>query len=76
MSGVGSDDSIDQLIKTVAAALSIQGITLDQIHDELIDRGWSEEDIFLAIKAGQNLVDSLSIVENELKKRPPPFGRK
>lgn len=66
---------MDELIQAVAKALknkhSIKGI-----HKAILDRGWSEDDAFLAIKAGENLHQAMVRVEEEIKKRPPPFGRR
>ena len=51
------------------------GSTVDKIHAACIEKGWSEDDIFLGIKAGENLYHaSLKQIE-ELSKRPAPFGR-
>lgn len=52
-------DYFEQVISNVANAIMI-GADLDQIHDALIDRGWSEADIFLFFKAAQILVKDRS----------------
>lgn len=58
----------------VYRALNV-GATMDQIHDDCIINGFDEDEIFLAIKAGQNLHDAALIQIEELSKRPAPFGR-
>lgn len=42
----------------------------------MIDKGYSEDDVFLAIRAGENLYQAIEQQEEELTKRPAPFGRK
>jgi hypothetical protein len=66
---------MDELIKAVFEALE-NGSSIDAIHKAIIAKGWSGEDAFLAIKAGQNLYDGLEEQKKELAKRPLPFGRK
>lgn len=66
---------MDELISAVAKILA-KGISVDKVHRIILSKGWSEEDAFLAIKAGQNLHDSLAALEKELQNKPPPFGRK
>lgn len=51
-------DYFEQVIITIANAMTV-GADLDQIHDSLIDKGWSEDDIFLFIKAAQILVKDM-----------------
>lgn len=58
----------------VYRALS-SGATVEQIHDACVEKKWSEDDIFLAIKAGENLYNATVIQVDELSKRPAPFGR-
>lgn len=45
---------MDKLILDIVKAFA-NNATIEDIHDHLIDKGYSEEDIFLVIKAGQNL---------------------
>ena len=65
---------MEELIQSVARALSI-GATVEQIHDAALKKGWSEERIFLAIKAGENLYQASLKQKEELAKKPPPFAR-
>lgn len=44
--------TIEQVIQSTINAIMV-GASLSQIHDALIERGWSEDDIFLFIKAAQ-----------------------
>lgn len=67
---------MDELILAVKRALGIKGMTVEKLHDAIIAKGWSEDDAFLAIKAGQNLYDAIVKQEEELAKRSPPFGRR
>lgn len=66
---------MDELIQAVVKALN-KGMTIGQVHIAIIARGWSEDDAFLALKAGENLYNAIQIQEKELASRPPPFGRK
>jgi hypothetical protein len=66
---------METLIKSVVRNLGV-GATIEQIVEVCREKGWMDEDIFLAIKAGQNLYDAIVLQKEELKKRPPPFGRK
>lgn len=45
---------MDNLILSVVTALGI-GADIEQIHDAIIAKGWSEDEAFLAIKAGEIL---------------------
>jgi hypothetical protein len=65
---------MDELIMAVYRALG-SGATVEQIHDACLEKKWSEEDIFLAIKAGENLYNATVKQIDELSKRPAPFGR-
>jgi hypothetical protein len=67
---------MDELINAVSGMFGIEGVTLDDIHSAIIAKGWSKEDAFLAIKAGENLYNAKLLQEKELAKQPPPFGRK
>ena len=66
---------MDELILAITKALA-KNSSLENIHDACLAKGWKEEDIFLAIKAGQNLHRANVKQEAELKQRPAPFGRK
>lgn len=66
---------MDELIMAVFRLLSA-GASIDDIHQACLTKGWAEDTIFLAIKAGQNLYDALVKQEKELDNRPLPFGRK
>jgi len=65
---------MDKLIQSVVFALR-NGLSIEDIHDEMIKFGWYEEPAFLAIKAGQILYDAIVKQEAELAKRKPPFRR-
>lgn len=71
---------MESLIYAIVRALATDGVTIQDIHDACMGKKWSEEDIFLAIKAAQNLYAAIKQQEKELdearNKRPPPFGRK
>lgn len=60
---------MDKLIKAVAKALSIKSMTIDDIHSAIIAKGWSEEDAYLAIKAGELLYKTIEEAEAEKAKR-------
>ena len=64
--------TMDELIQRVFRALNI-GASIEDIHDAIIQKGWSEEDAFLAIKAGELLYNAISKVEEEKPK--PTFRR-
>jgi hypothetical protein len=49
---------MDALIQSVALALGTEGVTIAAIHDSIIEKGWSEQEAFLAIKAGENLYNA------------------
>jgi hypothetical protein len=66
---------VEDLIQSVARALGV-GASIDDIRQSILQRGWSEEDAFLAIKAGEILYQDLLNFEEEKIKRKPPFGRK
>lgn len=63
---------MDKLIQVVADALG-KGWSVDKLHDAIIAKGWSEDDAFLAIKAGQLLLKAIK--EAEAAKKPPSFRR-
>jgi hypothetical protein len=65
---------MEDLIQAVNA-LGI-GASIDDIHSACLAKGWDEDSIFLAINAGQNLYDAIVKQEEDIKKRPNPFGRK
>lgn len=66
---------MDELIKAIAKALKNKS-SLSKIHAAIVTKGWSEEDAFLALKAGENLYNANEKQEAELAARPLPFGRK
>jgi hypothetical protein len=55
---------METLIKSIVKALGV-GADLDQIVEAARDKGYNEETIFLAVKAGQNLYDALQLQEEE-----------
>ena len=66
---------METLIKSVVRNLGV-GASIEQIIEAFQERGHMDEDIFLAIKAGENLYHAIQLQEEELKKRHLPFGRK
>jgi len=68
-------EAMDELIHAVFRALQ-KGGTISDIHNVIVQHGWSEEDAFLACKAGENLHQAVVQQEKELAARPLPFGRK
>lgn len=67
---------MEDLIYAIVRALGTQGMTIEAIHDACIQKKWSEEDTFLAIKAAENLYNAIQQQEQELRNKKPPFGRK
>jgi hypothetical protein len=65
---------MDELIQAVYKNLRA-GNSIDAIHKAIIEKGWSEDDAFLGIKAGQNLYESILKQETALLAKAPPFGR-
>ncbi len=63
---------MDKLISAVAKALE-SGMSLEKIHAIILIKGWSEDDAFLAIKAGELLFQSIKAAE--AAKKPPMFKR-
>ena len=63
---------MDELIQAIANALK-KGWNVDKIHSTCLVKGWSEDDIFLAIKAGELLFNAIK--EAEANKKPPVFRR-
>lgn len=63
--------TMENLIYAVVRALGTKGVTVKAIHDACIKKNWSEEDIFLAIRAGQNLYHAIQKQEHELRNRKP-----
>ncbi len=55
---------MDELIQAVVRALGV-GASLEDIHDAIISKGWTEDDTFLAIKAGELLYTAIQEVEND-----------
>lgn len=66
------DGALDELIQAVALALK-KGWALDKLHKAILDKGWSSDDAFLAIKAAELL--NQSIDEAEANKSKPIFKR-
>jgi hypothetical protein len=65
---------MEEFIQAIVRALGV-GATLGQIRDAAIEKGWSEENIFLGMHAAQNLYNAIKQQEQELANRPAPFGR-
>jgi hypothetical protein len=63
---------MDELISAVAKALE-KGWTVGKIHTTLLAKGWSTDNAFLAIKAGELLFKSIK--EADAAKKPPMSGR-
>jgi hypothetical protein len=42
---------MEKLIQSIVAAMGQSGVTDEDIHDSIIEKGWSEDDAFLAMKA-------------------------
>lgn len=59
---------MEELIQSVVKALGI-GASIEDIHDAIIERGWSEEDAFLAIKGGELLYNDIVKLEEEKQKK-------
>lgn len=60
-------DYNDRLIVIVASALEA-GATIEDIHDALIKKNWSESDIYLLIKAGSILYKDRGLVSNPTRR--------
>jgi hypothetical protein len=67
---------MESLIQAIVRALGTEGITMGQIHNACVAKGWKSDDIFLAIKAAENLYNAIQQQEQELRNKKPPFGRK
>lgn len=59
---------MDELIQAVVRALGV-GASTEDIHDAIIGKGWSEDDAFLAIKAGELLYKTIEEAEAAKAKR-------
>ena len=59
---------MDELIQAVVRALGV-GASIEDIHDAIIAKGWSEEDAFLAFKAGELLYKTIQEAEEAKAKR-------
>jgi hypothetical protein len=57
---------MESLIYAVVRNLG-SGATIEQIHDAARQKGWSEEDVFLAIKAGEYLYNAIVKQQQELQ---------
>lgn len=68
-------EETDDIIKNIARGFEV-GAALEDIHDSLVEEGYTEDQIFLLIKAGEQLHKALKEKEAELAKRPAPFGRR
>jgi hypothetical protein len=56
----------DELIKAISDLLR-NNITIEQIRNEMLAKGFTEDDIFLAIKAGENLAKGIRDKEEEMR---------
>ncbi len=65
---------MESLILSVANALGV-GASVEDIHDAIISKGWSEDDAFLAIKAGELLYNDRVKHEEEKAQQKPLFRR-
>jgi hypothetical protein len=74
---------MDALISYVYRALQ-KGTTIDAINEALLAKGWASDDIFLGIRAGQNLHNAMIEQDRKLFRerawahynpKPAPFGR-
>jgi len=65
---------MEELIKSVATALGV-GASIEDIHDAIIGKGWSEEDAYLAIKGGELLYADRVKHEEEKAQQKPLFRR-
>lgn len=63
---------MEELIQAVVRALGV-GASIEDIHDAIIAKGWTEDDAFLAIKAGEILYKTIE--EAEAAKPQPVFRR-
>lgn len=61
---------MDELIQSVVKALGI-GASVEDIHDAILEKGWTEDDAFLAIKAGEILYEDIKKLEEERQKKIP-----
>lgn len=59
---------MDELIQAVVRALGV-GASIEDIHDAIISKGWTEDDAFLAIKAGELLYKTIQEAEEAKAKR-------
>lgn len=59
---------MDELIQAVVRALGV-GASIEDIHDAIISKGWTEDDAFLAIKAGELLYKTIQEAEEAKVKR-------
>lgn len=64
----------ESLIKNITEALKFK-VSVSEIHDILKEKGFSEEEIFLSIKAGQIFLDHSKNLDKELAQRKMPFYR-
>jgi len=59
---------MEELIQAVVRALGV-GASIEDIHDAIISKGWTEDDAFLAIKAGEILYKTIQEAEEAKAKR-------
>lgn len=59
--------TMEELIQAIVKALGTPA-SLDDIHDAIIKRGWSEADAFLAMKAAEILYADIVKLEEEKRK--------
>jgi hypothetical protein len=63
---------LDELIQAVAKAYK-NNHTIVEIRQAILNKGWSEEDTFLAMKAGEILYQTIKQADADKKK--PSFKR-
>lgn len=59
---------MEDLIQAVVKALGV-GASIEQIVEACQEKGWMDEDIFLALKAGENLYLAIKLQEEELNRK-------
>jgi len=59
---------MEELIQSIVTAMGI-GASQEEIHDAIIERGWSEGDAFLVMKAAEILYnDAVAFQSAQLKR--------
>ena len=64
----------DEAISSIARAY-LQGRTTEEIAAACRENDWNEEDIFLAVKAGEILSQTIAQKDEEKRNRKPMFKR-